>query len=83
MSPSLDFLSLSAHVNGLGKRQEEISMADRRMADSKKALVFGLVAASTLVLLILIGVASTNVAAPNYLAQLNTELSAAKGSQNP
>ena len=81
MSPSLDFLSLSAHVNGLGKRQEEISMADRRMADSKKALVFGLVAASTLVLLILIGVASKNVAPDT--AQLNTAWSAASGSQNP
>ena len=48
-------------------------MAD--MTSLNKALVFGLVAASTLVLLILIGVASSNVA-PN-MAQLNTESPAA------
>jgi len=54
-------------------------MADRPMT---KALVFGLVAASALVLLILIGLASKH-AAPNT-AQLNTEWPAASGgSQNP
>jgi hypothetical protein len=57
-------------------------MADRPMTDLKQPLVFGLVAASTLVLLILIGVASKDVAAPN-IAQLNTESPAASGSQNP
>ena len=36
-------------------------MADRPMTDLKQPLVFGLVAASTLVLLILIGVAGENV----------------------
>ena len=46
-----------------------------------KASVFGLVAASALVLLILIGLASKQ-AAPNT-AQLNTEWPAASGSQNP
>jgi hypothetical protein len=52
------------------------------MIDLKKPLVFGLVAASTLVLLILIGVASKNVAPDT--AQLNTAWSAAaSGSQNP
>ena len=57
----------------------EISMADRSMT---KASVFGLVAASALVLLILIGLASKH-AAPNT-AQLNTEWPAASGgSQNP
>jgi hypothetical protein len=53
-------------------------MADRSMT---KALVFGLVAASALVLLILIGLASKH-AAPNT-ARLNTEWPAASGSQNP
>src|SRR5262249_18040608 len=70
----LDFLCLSTHVSR--PRQKvigEISMAD--MTSLNKALVFGLVAASTLVLLILIGVASSNVA-PN-MAQLNTESPAA------
>jgi hypothetical protein len=46
-----------------------------------KALVFGLVAASTVVLLILIGLASKQPA-PNT-AQLNTEWPASGGSQNP
>ena len=59
----------------------EISMADRPMASLTKPLVFGIVAASTLVLLMLIGVASKN-AAPN-IAQLNAESPAASGSQNP
>jgi hypothetical protein len=52
------------------------------MIDLKKPLVFGLVAASTLVLLILIGVASKNVA-PDTQRSLNTAWSAASGSQNP
>ena len=56
-------------------------MADRPMASLTKPLVFGIVAASTLVLLMLIGVASKN-AAPN-IAQLNAESPAASGSQNP
>jgi hypothetical protein len=54
-------------------------MADRPM--TTKAFVCGLVAASTLVFLILIGVASKN-AAPE-VAQLNTESPATSGSQNP
>ena len=56
-------------------------MADRPMASLTKPLVFGLVAASILVLLLLIGVASKN-AAP-IIAQLNTESPATSGSQNP
>ena len=56
-------------------------MADRPMTSLTKPLVFGLVAASILVLLLLIGVASKN-AAP-IIAQLNTESPATSGSQNP
>jgi hypothetical protein len=54
---------------------------DRPSTSLTKPLVFGLVAASTLVLLLLIGVASEN-AAP-IIAQLNTESPATSGSQNP
>jgi len=81
LSSSLDFLWLSHHVRGARQKAiGEISMADRPMASLTKPLVFGIVAASTLVLFMLIGVASKN-AAPN-IAQLNAESPAASGSQN-
>jgi hypothetical protein len=47
----------------------------------RSVLVFGLVAATLTVLLILVGVAGNNVA-PN-MAQSNTESPATSGSQNP
>jgi hypothetical protein len=56
-------------------------MDDRPSTSLTTPLVFGLVAASTLLLLLLIGVASEN-AAP-VIAQLNTESPATSGSQNP
>ena len=64
-------------------------MADRPMTDMdegskggrRSVLLFGLVAATLTVLLILIGVAGKNVA-PNT-PQSNTESPAASGSQNP
>jgi hypothetical protein len=62
---------------------------ERPMTDSdegskggnRSIMVFGLVAATMLVMLIVIGVAGKNVG-PNT-AQLNTESPAASGSQNP
>jgi hypothetical protein len=67
----------------------EIAMADRPMTDMDEGskgggnsiLVFGLVAATLTVLLILIGVTGKNVT-PN-MAQSNTESPATSGSQNP
>jgi hypothetical protein len=67
----------------------EVAMADRPMTDMdegskggrRSVLIFGLVAATLTVLLILIGVAGKNVA-PNT-PQSNTESPAASGSQNP
>ena len=64
-------------------------MADRSITDMdegskggrRSVLVFGLVAATLTVLLILVGVAGNNVA-PN-MAQSNTESPATSGSQNP
>ena len=47
----------------------------------RSVLVFGLVAATLTVLLILVGVAGNNVAP--IMAQSNTELPATSGSQNP
>ena len=82
LSSSLDFLWLSHHVGGARQKAiGEIFMADRPMTSLTKPLVFGLVAAGTLVLLLLIGLASKN-AGPN-IAQLNTESPATSGSQNP
>jgi len=67
----------------------EIAMADRRMTDMDEGskggrnsiLLFGIVAATLTVLLILVGVAGKNVG-PNT-AQSNTESPATSGSQNP
>ena len=64
-------------------------MADRQMTDMdegskggrRSVLVFGPVAATVTVLLILVGVAGNNVA-PN-MAQSNTESPATSGPQNP
>jgi hypothetical protein len=75
----------AAAIKGHG----EIVMADKPMTDMDEGsrggrnsvLVFGLVAATLTVLLILIGVAGKNVA-PN-MAQSNTESPATSGSQNP
>ena len=78
----------------LAQTKLEITMAprglfERPMTDSdegskggnRSIMVFGLVAATMLVMLIVIGVAGKNVG-PNT-AQLNTESPAASGSQNP
>jgi hypothetical protein len=62
----------------------EIVMADMDEGSKggrRSVLVFGLVAATLTVLLILVGVAGNNVA-PN-MAQSNTESPATSGSQNP
>jgi hypothetical protein len=62
----------------------EIVMADMDEGSKggrRSVLVFGLVAATVTVLLILVGVAGNNVA-PN-MAQSNTESPATSGSQNP
>ena len=64
-------------------------MADRRMTDidegsnggRNSVLLFGVVAATLTVLLILVGLAGKNVA-PN-MAQSNTESPATSGSLNP
>jgi hypothetical protein len=69
----LVFICLFAHFTGLDKRQAE-TMANRPMT-------FGLVAAITLVMLILIGVAGKNVG--RNTEQLKTESLAASVSQNP